>query len=605
MTAFACLVHTAVLPVSAESEKADDIVILYTNDVHSGVDQYIGYDGLALYKREMEATHAHVILADAGDAIQGGNVANLSKGKNIVDLMNMVGYDVAALGNHEFDYGIAEQKKRASELNCGYISCNYMYADSHALLYEPYKIIDCGDVQVGFVGAVTPETFASANPKFFQDSNGNYIYSFCEAENALCETIQQNVNAVRAAGADYVVLLAHLGENDVDVQWSAITVAESTVGIDAVIDGHSHETTPALNVKNKNGGDVIITQTGTKLANIGKMTISYDGIRTELISSVPAPDSSFDESTWTEADDRPGRYVDSAVNLKIHEIEATLDEFLSKEVGYADFDLCYQDKQTGNRLVRSQETNLMDFCADAIRETYHTDISFVNGGGIRNGIEKGTITRGDVLNVFPYENAIASAKLTGQQLLDTLECAVRFYPGESGGFLGVSGLEFKIDEGIPSSVKMSEHSEFLGVSGEYRVKDVKINGEPLNLSQTYTVSSIDYLLTDGGDGSPLGKTCEVYAISDEPYADLLQRYISENCGGKIPEIYQNPNGLGRITTINSRNDAPVTPTVQPVSPAAAAPKTGDAAPVGSAALLFVGFALTVMSAKKRTRSEHQ
>ena len=118
MSAAAVLACTAAIPVSADAAKQNDIVILYTNDVHSGIDEHIGYDGLMLYKREMEAQHAHVILADAGDAIQGGNAANLTNGKNIVDLMNLVGYDVAVLGNHEFDYGIPVIQQRAAELNC-------------------------------------------------------------------------------------------------------------------------------------------------------------------------------------------------------------------------------------------------------------------------------------------------------------------------------------------------------------------------------------------------------------------------------------------------------------------------------------------------------
>ena len=430
---------------------------------------------------------------------------------------------------------------------------------------------------------------------YFQNENGDYLYSFCEKENRLCDIVQQNVDKVRAEGADYVVLLAHLGENDVDVQWSAVTVAQGTTGIDAVIDGHSHETTPALNVKNKDGDNVVITQTGTKLKNIGKMTISPEGIRTELVECVPEPDSSFDADTWTVDSARGGRYVDTEVSRKIKEINDSLEEFLSKEVGTSDFVLIYKDAQTGERLVRNKETNLMDFCADAIRDTYHTDISFVNGGSIRNGIRKGTVTRGDILNVFPYENFCASAKMTGQQLLDGLEFAARFFPGESGGFLGVSGVEFTIDAGIESSVTLDEHSAFTGVAGEYRVKNVKVNGEPLDLERIYTVSSIDYLLRDGGDGFPFSGNCEITEIHDEQYYDLLQRYISEAPEHKVPETFRNPDGMGRITVINSRN----TPAADQAAKPAAAPKTGDAEPAGAAAVLFVGIGLIAVTAKKK------
>jgi 2',3'-cyclic-nucleotide 2'-phosphodiesterase (5'-nucleotidase family) len=230
----------------------------------------------------------------------------------------------------------------------------------------------------------------------------------------------------------------------------------------------------------------------------------------------------------------------------------------------------------------------------------------VNGGSLRNGIAAGKITRGDILNVFPYDNCIASAKMTGQQILDGLEFAARFYPVESGGFLGVSGIEFTIDKGIESSVTLNEYSEFTGVSGEYRVKDVKINGEPIDLRRTYTASSLDYLLTDGGDGFPFSGQCEIYSISDELYNDLIQRYIIEELNGKIPETYQNPGGLGRIRIINSKENVPASeqssrPAAVPQnSSAASAPKTGDAAPVGSIALLFAGFALIAITAKKKS-----
>ena len=582
---------SAALPVSAENEKQDDIVILYTNNVHSGIDNDVGYDGLALYQREMEAEHSHVILADAGDAIQGGHAANLSQGRNIVDLMNLVGYDVAVPGNHEFDYGVQVLAQRAAELDCGYISCNFMRTDTGKLIYEPYKIIDCGALKIGFVGVTPPQTFVGANPKFFMNEAGEFVYSFCEQKDLLYDVIQQSVDSVRAEGADYVILLAHLGEHSVEEQWSAISVAEATTGIDAVIDGHSHETTPALHVTNKDGADVVITQTGTKPANIGKMTISQDGIKTELIESVPAPDSSFGfgSDTWAEAEGRPGRYIDTAVNQKIRAINADLEETLAEECGTTDFELVYSDPQTGERVVRNRETNLSDFRADTIRSICQTEIGFLNGGSLRSGIRPGRITRGDILNVFPYDNKLVSARMTGQQILDGLELAVRNYPLESGAFLAVSGVEYTIDEGIESTVTLDEFSRFTGVSGEYRVKNVSVNGEPLDPDRIYTVATIDFLLTDGGDGFPFSGNCEIYDITDAQYSDLLCRTVSELPDGKVPEIYSNPDGFGRITVINSKagggtgNPAEAqngsrtdTGSNTGKTGTAAAPKTGDA-----------------------------
>ena len=340
-TAASLMTGVLAFPVFAE-EKSDDIVILYTNDVHCGIDDAIGYDGLMLYKREMEAIHKHVILADAGDSIQGGNPGTLTKGAAITELMNYVGYDVATVGNHEFDYSVETLKTRGEELECGYVCCNFASVGSLEPYFDPYKILDLGDTQIAFVGATTPETFFKSTPVYFKNDDGEYIYTFCQHETQqLYNIIQTNVDKAKADGADYVILLAHLGEEDVTEGWSSIDVAANTNGIDAVIDGHSHTVDPGMAVKNKDGDSITITSTGTKLNNIGKMTISEDGIKTELISSVPKPDDSMGlaADSWTTADDRDGRYVDAATNQKIHEIEEQMDGILAKEVAYSDFGL--------------------------------------------------------------------------------------------------------------------------------------------------------------------------------------------------------------------------------------------------------------------------
>ena len=536
------------LSALAVSEKSDDIVILYTNDVHCGIDDAIGLDGLALYQREMEATHRNVILADAGDFIQGGTVGTLSDGAFMTELMNTVGYDIATLGNHEFDYSVATLKQRAAESNCGYTCCNFKSLDTGEPVFEPYRLIDLGDVQIGFVGAVTPDAFSSSTPVYFQNDQGEYIYSLCEKDTELYDVIQKNADEVRAKGADYVILLAHLGEHDVLEAWSAQAVIANTTGIDAVIDGHSHDVTPEIKVGNKNGEDVVITQTGTKLANIGKMTISESGIHTELIDNVPAPDSAmgFDESSWTEADDRPGRFVDTAVNLKIHEIESRVDGILSEKVGHTDYTLYDSDPETGARMVRNAETNLGDFVADAYRAVFKTDIAFMNGGGLRKTVKAGDITYGDLLNVLPFGNTVLSAKITGQQVLDMLEFGAENYPEEKGGFLSVSGLTYEIDTNIKSSVTINDHGEFTGVAGEYRVKNVMIGGDPLDLNKTYTAASINYLLKNGGDGFIVSNHCEIVKDTAEADIDVVLKYLKDELNGQIPDTYKNPNGDGRI-----------------------------------------------------------
>ncbi len=544
------------LPVYAEdSGKSDDIVILYTNDVHCGIDVNIGYDGLALYKREMQEQYKNVLLVDAGDAIQGMPVGTLSKGAYITRLMNAAGYDAATLGNHEFDYSLKTLQVRADELNCGYICANFFNTESGELLFDPYKIVEAGDKKIAFVGATTPETLAGSNPVFFQNEEGEYIYSF-GGDGSIYERLQNAVDDAREDGADYVILLGHLGETDIREGWSAQEIVAELTGIDAVIDGHSHDVTPGLTVKSKDGKDVVITQTGTKLANIGKMTITTDGkISTKLIDSVPAPaeDSGIAEDSWLEPDGREGRFVDEGVNNVLMQIASEYGEILDRKIGSSDYELIANDPETGERVVRNHETNLGDLCADAYKYVLGADVGIINGGGVRTSISSGDITYSDAMAVFPFANMAMVVEVTGQQILDVLEAGSMKYPGENASFIHVSGIEYTIDEGVPSSVKQDETGAFLSIDGEYRVKNVMINGEPLDTAKTYTLACHDYYLKNGGDGFKyiLSEKCSIVRDNVMSDSDLIAAYIRDNLGGVIPEKYSNLYGEGRIKFINS------------------------------------------------------
>lgn len=556
----AAALTAAQLPVYADdSGKSDDIVILYTNDIHCGIDTNIGFDGLALYKREMQTKYDNVLLVDAGDAIQGAPIGTLSKGAYITKLMNAAGYDVAVLGNHDFDYGMAELSLRADELNCGYVSANMYSLETNKLVFDPYKIVESGGKKIAFVGATTPETLLKSTPVFFQNDKGEYIYSFGE-DGSLCDRLQDAIDGARAEGADHVILLSHLGENNITKGWSAPEVAAQLTGIDAIIDAHSHEVTPALPVKTKDGKEIIITQTGTKFANIGKMTISSDGtIKTELINSVPAPDDDMDiaEDSWLEPDDRAGRFVDEAVNRDIILIKDEFSVLLDEKIGHTDFDLIESDPVTGERLVRKSETNLGDLCADAYKVVLGADVAIVNGGGIRTSISAGDITYKDALSVFPFNNMVCTAEVTGQQILDILEAGAMMYPEESGSLIHASGICYSINTDIPSSVKLDETGAFIKVDGAYRVGNVTINDEPLDVKKTYVLAAHNYYLKNGGDGYILSGKCRI--IKDEVMSDsdLISAYIRDDLGGVIPEKYREPYGEGRISiTENSESTGP-------------------------------------------------
>ena len=533
-------------------------------------------------------------LVDAGDAIQGAPIGTLSEGGDIVSIMNQVGYDFAIPGNHEFDYGMDRLLELSDQLNCGYYSCNFTDLRTGESVFEPYKIMDFGQVQVAFVGATTPESFTKSTPKYFQDDSGNYIYGFCEDETgqALYSRIQETVDEARTAGADYVILVGHLGNAGITPRWASQAVVANTDGIDAVIDGHSHETVASTTLKNKDGEDVLLTQTGTKLADIGKMTIGTDGtITAELVDQVTGGEAGASYTVqrgdslsriakrelgsynlWNviyEANRdqlsnpnviRPGQVLtipgsqtaedgkaeDPQTAQFIADIEAQFQETLNTVLATTSVDLTVNDPATGERRVRSGETNLGDLTADAYRYVLGAEIGFSNGGGIRDSIAAGNITYNDTLRVFPFGNMGCVAEVTGQQIKDALEMGARNYPEENGALQQVSGLTYTIDSSIPSSVQLDDKRNFVAVTGPYRVTDIMVNGEPLDLNRTYTLASHNYLLKDGGDGMTMFAGCNI--VKDEVMADvdLLSAYVRDNLGGVVGEEYANPAGQGRI-----------------------------------------------------------
>ena len=583
--------------ISIPSFAADkDIVVLYTNDVHCGVDDNIGYAGLALYKKEMLAQTPYVALVDGGDAIQGAPIGTLSDGGYLIDIMNKVGYDFAVPGNHEFDYGMPRFLELAEKLNCGYYSSNFMDLRTGSAVFAPYKMFTYGNTKVAFVGATTPESFTKSTPTYFQDGNGTYIYGFCEDESGkkLYTQIQASVDQAKAEGAEIVVLVGHLGENGTTDQWTSDNVIKNTAGIDAVIDGHSHEVYNKY-VKNKDGKDVLLTQTGTKLKNIGKLTIKTDGTMTsEMVTKVP---EGVVTSTYTvkkgdslsriakrelgsydryreiynsnravlkdpnvltvgsqliipakSAVTADGKAIDYDTDRFIKAIQSQYNETLKTVIGRTDTELTINNPATGNRAVRSGETNLGDLCADAYRVVLGADIGLSNGGGVRASIKPGNITYNDTLTVFPFGNMGCVAEVKGQQIKDALEMASKNYPKESGGFLQVSGLTYTINSQTPSSVQVDEKGNFLKVNGAYRVSDIMVGGTPLDVNKTYIVASHNYMLKSGGDGMTMFKGSKI--IRDEVITDvdLLSSYIRNQLGGNVGSDYANPAGQGRITT---------------------------------------------------------
>lgn len=522
----------------------NDIVVLFTNDVHCAFETEIGFSGLSSYKKLVQKQTPYVTLVDCGDAVQGEVIGTISKGEYIVDMMNNVGYDIAIFGNHEFDYGMERLKYLVDKSNATYIGCNLTYNGSgeNALsAVKPYKIIEYGETAVAYIGVTTPETLTSSTPTYFME-NGEFVYGFTAGNEGkdLYNCVQGYVDECKELGADYVVLLTHLGDVEESVPYTSVDVIKNTSGIDAVLDGHAHNTIPSRIEFNKDGESVTLASTGTKFANIGQLVITSSGYVTAgLISD------------YNEKDSETDKYIS--------EIKALYEGEMNKVVGSSDVLLSCTDKN-GIRLVRNRETAIGNLCADAYRYATGADVALVNGGGVRADIPAGDITYADIIAVHPFGNMLCVVEATGQEILDSLEIASRaaqsvyeedgYAVGEEGSFQSVSGLKYTIDTSIPSGVVFDENGMFLEFTGDRRVKDVYVlddSGNYLSLDpqKTYTVASHNYLIKSSGGG--ITQFSDNKLLIDEGISDyqVLINYIVEGLGGNLGDKYSAPEG--RIT----------------------------------------------------------
>ena len=501
---------------------SDDIIILYENDVHCAVE---GYSKLSAMKKELKQTYEHVGVVSCGDYIQGSSLGSISRGEYIIELMNLVGYDAVTLGNHEFDFRLDRLEELVALMATKPVCCNFQEIGKDTSYFDPYKIVSYGDVDIAYIGITTPSTISSSSPAQFKDENGNYKYSFNPT--TLYEVVQKNIDAAEAEGAEYIIAISHIGYAEDEIYGDLEDVEDlikNTDGLDVVLDAHSHSVIEGIEITDKEGNEVLLSSTGTKFENIGKLTISNGEITTELIKT----------------EDYQG--ADPDVDAKLNEINGEYATLGERKVAFSQVDLITHDADN-NRLVRTSETNLGNLCADAVRYAMDADVGYMNGGGLRAAIQNGDITFNDLLSVFPFNNTVVLAEVSGQTLKDMMEMAVMSWPAEDGSFPHLSGITFSVNKAIPSSVVVNELEEFVEISGEYRVYDIEVfdketgKYEPLSLSKTYTLAASNYFLLEYGSGMTMLKDAKI--IQNEGMLDVeaLERYIVEALDGTIGEEY--------------------------------------------------------------------
>ena len=525
-----------------------DVVVLFTSDVHCGVDQGFGYVGLQAVKTQLERENCHVLLVDNGDALQGGPLGLLTQGAAMIEMMNRVGYDIAVPGNHDFDYGMKKFLSLTEAANFPFISCNFNREGE--LVFPPYVIREFDGVKLAFVGVTTPQTLYTSTPRYFQDESGRFIYGFMQGNDGadLYQAVQSAVDGARAEGADYVILLGHLGHDAIAIPYTYADVLGHTAGIDVMLDGHSHDTGKVA-MKNRDGREVIRQACGTMLEGIGWLRIS-------------SVDGSLDTGLYTWSDPVPAPKllgIENEMSEVVDGAQKALGEWLDTKVGVSTAEQTIYDPEAlddyGKPLliVRVSETNLGDLVTDAFRAQSGADVAIDCAGSIRTNLPKGDITISGLLSVYPFGNHVSMKEVTGQQLLDALEWGVKDVPGGFGGFLQVSGLKYEFDPNVKSSCQADENNMFVGVTGEYRVKNVTVGGEPLNLEGTYKVAAVDYLLLNHGNGFTMFDSGKLLWQSEEQDYVVVAEYIQDGLKGVVGEEYESPYGQGRIVAVDQKD----------------------------------------------------
>ena len=515
----------AVTANAAEETAQDlngDIVILHTNDVHGAI---AGYAKVAALKDAYEARGAYVLLMDAGDFIQGDPTVSTSEGATAVELMNLAGYDVVSLGNHEFDYGYQNLKDLEADADFAIVDANVLY--NGRVAFEDNLVFTAPDgTKIGVFGLDTPETATKAHPAKIQG------VTFLAGED-LYDCAQEQVDALTAEGCEYIICLGHLGIDDESAGNRSIDLLENVDGIDVFIDGHSHSTrADLLDATDGTGmvGNTMVTSTGTKLESIGVVTIDAEGVITT--STTPVADLT--------AEDADVAARAAAIQKEIDDEYGTV--FAKTEVALNG------EREPGNR---TEETNLGDLICDALvwgaaREGTEVDAAVTNGGGIRASIAAGDITKKDINTVLPFGNTLSIVQVTGAELLEALEASTYCTPTSIGGFPQVSGIEFTVD-----TTKAYDQGELYPGSTYYGPKSIQrvtietVGGEPFDANATYTIATNDFMAA-GGD------TYYAFAAASVNYDlgiamdEVVMDYITDELKGTVTaEAYGEP--AGRIT----------------------------------------------------------
>ena len=520
------MIFALAVPAFAEGETpsmAGKTVIVHSNDVHGAI---AGYANMAALAAEYESQGAKVIVADAGDFSQGKVEVSSNKGLNAVKMMNAAGYDVATLGNHEFDYGYAQLKENLKEATFSTICCNILDENGKPA-FEGSKVFDIDGLKIGFIGVNTPESQTKANPALIKGLTWL-------AGNDMVKAVQAEADKLKADGTDVIVVLSHLGVDSESKPNCSTDLWAGLTGVDFIIDGHSHT------VMEKGDNNEPIQSTGTGFDNIGVIVIDNATKKIEKNMLVKVTeDSAKDEAVAKAAQD-----ITDAINAEYGAVFAKSEVELNGDRSYNTKTDLY-----GNR---DGETNLGDLITDSmvwsVKKTGGVTVdeknivAVTNGGGIRAAIKAGDVTKKDVNTVLPFGNTIAVVYVTGAKLLEALEASTYCSPDSAiGGFPQVSGINYTVDASKAYDANDTTYpgSTYYGPKTINRVTIDSINGQAFDAKATYAVITNNFLAA-GGDTYYAFASASAQFDTGIPLDEALMDYITTELKGVIGEQYKAP-----------------------------------------------------------------
>ena len=483
---FGVLIVVGMLVFNATICAAAELIIFHTNDMHARVQdtddggKSIGLAEMSAAVKAVKSKNPATLWLDAGDTFHGMPMITISRGENLVPLLNIAGLDAMTAGNHDFNYGSAQLEKLAKKLKFPLLDANVVRKSDGKLVFKPYKIFKLKGITVGVFGLSTPETAFKTNPANVTTIN------FLNPVDTAKEMIQ-----ILRPKCDVVIAVMHMGV-DASSEFTSERIARETQGIDLIVDGHSHTALAEGLLVN----DTLIVQTGWHEYRLGRATIDVENHK--IISK---------RAELLDADDVKAiaPTPDKKILTTLAEVNAKAEKLLDEVVAHSDREL------SSNRLlVRRNESELGNLAADAFRWAAKSDIAIVNGGGLRDDLPEGDVRRRNTMAIFPFGNTLRVAEIKGSTVREMLEHSVEYYPASFGGFLDVSGLTFSYDPAKPA---------------KHRVTEILVGGQPLDENKTYTIALADFQ-TSGGDDYTMLEGLKIIGELGT-FEEILAAYLNE------------------------------------------------------------------------------